>query len=118
LFQIIIGHAPAPPVRKVFRKFVEHLTTPVIMSLQNRRPSGSSSDDSEDDLPPQQVDLAADEEWEDAEPDEESLTAVSLFSDKRFTGVDAVKQVILHDASEHSFDLREIVNRLGGYAHC
>jgi len=88
------------------------------MSNQNRRLSGSSSEDSEDGLPPQHVDLAADEEWEDAEPDEESLTAVSLFSDKRFTGVDAVMQVILHDASEHGFDVREVVNRLGGYAHC
>lgn len=64
----------------------------------------------------QQVDLQADEEWEDAEPDEESLTAVSLFDDTRFTGVDAVKQAVEHDAKEHGVDVRNLVRKFGGYA--
>jgi len=80
-----------------------------------RRPSySSSSDDSEDDT--QQVDLTVDEEWQDIEADEESITAKSLFEDKLFFGTDAVKQVVDHDTKHHGVDVRELVRRFGMYA--
>lgn len=77
-----------------------------------RRPSySSSSDDSEDDT--QQVDLTVDEEWQDLEEDEESITAKSLFEEKLFSGTDAVNQVVTYDAEHHGVDIRELVRRFG-----
>jgi hypothetical protein len=65
----------------------------------------------------QRVDLQADEEWQDAEPDEESLTAVSLIDDARFTGVEAVKQAMQYDTEQYTIDLVDLVRKFGGYAH-
>lgn len=89
-----------------------------LMSHQGRRRSDASSSDSDsdDEVLQQQVDLSVDQEWEDAEPDEESVIAVSLFEDKRFSGVDAVRQVIEYDAKHHDCDLRDVIRRLGRYA--
>jgi len=85
------------------------------MPSEPRRPSySSSSSDSEDET--QQVDLTVDEEWQDLEEDEESLTAKSLFEEKLFTGTDAVKQVVDYDTKQHGVDVRELVRRFGMYA--
>lgn len=85
------------------------------MPSATHRPSySSSSDDSEDEA--HQVDLNVDEEWQDLEEDEESITAKSLFEDKLFTGTNALKQVLEYDSTHHGIDLRELVKRFGGYA--
>jgi len=82
------------------------------MPSPSRRPSSSSSsDDSEDDT--RQVDLTVDEEWQDLEEDEESITAKSLFEEKLFVGTDAVKQVVDYDTEHHHVDMRELVRRFG-----
>lgn len=99
---------------------VDISTSTVPMSLPGRRrPSfaSSSDSDSDDELLQQRVHLGVDQEWQDAEPDEESVIAVSLFEDKRFSGVDAVKQVIEYDAERHGCDLRDVIRRLGRYAY-
>jgi len=61
--------------------------------------------------PQDAVDLNADEEWQDAEPDQENLEFVSLLDDEVFP---TLKAMLAHLKNEYKFDLQMVVMQLGG----
>ena len=66
----------------------------------------SSSGSSEGDI----LDLKADEGWEDAEPEEETDTFISLLDDEVFTDI---MQMLNHCKEKHNFDFLDLRQRLG-----
>jgi protein arginine N-methyltransferase 3 len=66
----------------------------------------SSSGSSEGDI----LDLKDDEGWEDAEPEEETDTFISLLDDEVFTDI---MQMLNHCKEKHNFDFLELRQRLG-----
>ena len=56
------------------------------------------------------LDLKDDEGWEDAEPDEEETTFISLLDDEVFTDIHSM---LRHCKEKHNFDFLEIRQRLG-----
>ena len=64
--------------------------------------------------PEDNVDLAADRQWEDLEPDEEKITIISLFDKAEFPDVQSMLQ---HCKVNHNFDLVKTKAELGGYVN-
>lgn len=76
----------------------------------------SRSDDEESlsstsSAPQDAVNLDADEEWQDAEPDQEKLEFLSLFDDAVFSSFEAMLE---HCKITFEFDLQRVVKELGG----
>jgi len=61
------------------------------------------------------VDLNADEEWQDAEPDQENLEFVSLFDDAVFPSFEVMLD---HCKTNFDFDIQRVVKGLGGCVPC
>ena len=74
--------------------------------------SMASSDESEHTSDP--LNLKDDEGWEDAEPDEEEVSIVSLFSDRAFLNVPSMLQ---HCKEAYDFDFLKVRDELGGSSH-
>lgn len=81
-------------------------------SLSTRRYSSSSSSTSSsaNGLPTDAQ--ASDDGWEDAEPDEEQVSIVSLFDDEVFPDV---KSLLEHCRQKYDFDLLRVRKELGVY---
>ena len=82
-----------------------------MIDSRNRSASLSSSTSSDDESE-RPLDLTADDGWEDAEPDQESLEFVSLVDDEVFG---SIEEMLRHCKQERGFDLVEIATRLGGW---
>lgn len=74
--------------------------------------SSPSSSSSESNAP---LDLSADQEWQDVEPDEEAVQVLSFFDDVVFG---SVAEMLRYTQTEHGLDVLDIVRRFGGCVSC
>lgn len=69
--------------------------------------SDAFSSSSDDERP---LNLQADEEWQDAEPDEEDIVFQSLFDDEIFNSLDSMLALC---KQQYKFDLKAVIRDLG-----
>lgn len=77
--------------------------------MRDDESDASSSSSSGDEGP---IDLRADEEWQDAEPDNEEVVFQSLFDDEIFNTLDSMLALC---KQQYKFDLRAVIRNLGVY---
>lgn len=80
-------------------------------SMADHRSDGEDSLSSTSSDLQEAVNLKADEEWEDAEPDQENLEFVSLFDEAVFPSFD---EMLEHCKEKFDFDLRRVIKEFGG----
>lgn len=81
-------------------------------SALNDDASSNSSSSSDTNAP---LDLTADQEWQDVEPDEEALQFTSFFDDATFGNV---KDLLSFTAEKHGLDVVDVARRFGGCVPC
>lgn len=94
------------PLLRSTAYFHESSTLSSGIMIEGIRGGASISDDESGDP----LDLQDDEGWEDAEPDEEKTTLVSLFDDEQFSDMHSMLE---HCKEKHGFDLVSLKNKFG-----